>query len=284
MNDPPRQIDDTIEIVTPENIAFRFHVAGPARRAIAFMLDMLVVLMLIMVMSIVFSLLALVVGEWAYFVLLVSMLVIPWLYGGVLEAFWSGRTLGKLAMGIRVVSIEGQPITFTQAVMRNILRAADLQPLFSGLAGLVTATLNHRFQRLGDLACKTMVIVDAPSAAQNMPAVNDPRVLALAERLPGNLELRRSLRKVLADYVQRRHLFSPERRREISSHIAVPLMERYRLPADTDPDLLVGALYYRTFFERPDARSPFTANQNPMGAPAADPSLMPPAAATGPYK
>lgn len=63
-------------------------------------------------------------------------------------------------MGIRVVSIEGQPITPLQALLRNILREVDAQPIVFYQVGLRTAMLNRRFQRLGDLACGTMVVVE----------------------------------------------------------------------------------------------------------------------------
>ena len=44
------------------------------------------------------------------------------------EAFWNGQTPGKHMLRLRVVSDEGQPINGLQAVLRNLLRAADAQP------------------------------------------------------------------------------------------------------------------------------------------------------------
>jgi hypothetical protein len=52
--------------------------------------------------------------------------------------------------------------------------------------------------------------------------------------------------------VARRELFSAERRFEIARTLAEPLCVLLGLPADTNPDLLLCALYYRTFIaDRP---------------------------------
>ena len=53
--------------------------------------------------------------------------------------------------------------------------------------------------------------------------------------------------KALATYVERRRFFTPPRRREVARHLAEPLLERFGLPPDTSYDLLLCALYYRTF-------------------------------------
>ena len=55
---PISQIDSTVEIVTPENIAFRYRVAGPFRRLPAFLLDLMIRWALIVVIAIACSLAA----------------------------------------------------------------------------------------------------------------------------------------------------------------------------------------------------------------------------------
>jgi hypothetical protein len=100
--------------------------------------------------------------------------------------------------------------------------------------------------------------------------------------LPPNFVVTRSLAKSLATYVERRRFFTPPRRREVARHLAIPLLERFGLPPDTSYDLLLCALYYRTFIadrsqdERllAEAQAAFVAN-NPFVHQAA---LQPPAA------
>jgi hypothetical protein len=86
----------------------------------------------------------------------------------------------------------------------------------------------------------------------------------------------RSLARTLSAYVDRRRFFTPPRRREIAKHLGEPLLRRLGLPADTSHDLLLCALYYRTFIadradeatreeaERRELRNPFAAGQSPF--------------------
>ena len=57
----------------------------------------------------------------------------------------------------------------------------------------------------------------------------------------------RSLGRALASYVDRRELFSPARRADIARHVGEPLRIKFNLPPDTSHDLILCALYYRTF-------------------------------------
>src|SRR5690606_8928029 len=103
---------------------------------------------------------------------LIAAFGIHWFYGGLFETFLNGQTPAKWLLGLRVLTTNGQPINGMQAVVRNILRAADMMPLLSVemfgipqpgyiiptmMAGLVTMTFSGRYQRLGDLVCGTMV-------------------------------------------------------------------------------------------------------------------------------
>jgi uncharacterized RDD family membrane protein YckC len=68
----------------------------------------------------------------------------------------AGATLGKHMVGIRVVSEDGQALTFGAAVVRNLLRLVDA--LFFYLVGFVFAILSTSGQRLGDRAAHTIVV------------------------------------------------------------------------------------------------------------------------------
>lgn len=68
-----------------------------------------------------------------------------------------GATLGKMALGLRVVRMDGAPITTNEAVIRNLLRIVDFLP-FAYIVGAISI-LNSPFkQRVGDRIAKTMVI------------------------------------------------------------------------------------------------------------------------------
>ena len=184
----------------------------------------------------------------------------------MLETYFNGQTPGKRLMQIRVISVDGQPINGLQAVLRNVLRTVDAQPALLYLAGLVTATLNDRFQRLGDLACGTMVVVEQPHWMQGLVRLGTPDVQRMAASIPPSFQASRSLARALAAYVHRRQNFSVLRRLEIARHVGVPLRDKLRLPPQTNLDLLLCALYQRTFVtDREDessaAGSPFATVQ-----------------------
>ena len=70
----------------------------------------------------------------------------------------SGQTLGKQAVGIRVVD-EGtqKPPTIEQALLRNILRIIDWLP-FLYIIGFILVETQPNKKRLGDIVAKTIVV------------------------------------------------------------------------------------------------------------------------------
>jgi len=76
----------------------------------------------------------------------------------LLEALLAA-TIGKLALGLRVVRYDGRACGWLAALKRNILRPVDALPfLIPYLVGLGTAGLSHKRQRLGDAFAKTLVV------------------------------------------------------------------------------------------------------------------------------
>jgi uncharacterized RDD family membrane protein YckC len=201
-------------------------------------------------------------GGLAIAVILIAWFPLEWFYGGVFETYMNGQTPGKWVMGIRVLTVDGQPINGLQAVMRNILRAVDMYPMLSlelfgvpapmyvlptYMVGLVTMAFSGKFQRLGDLVCGTIVVIEERHWLTGIAKLEDPRAAQLSEYLPADYRVTRSLAKTLATYVERRRFFSASRRREVAKHLAEPLLEQFGMRKDTSHDLLLCALYYRTF-------------------------------------
>lgn len=257
------QLDTTIEIVTPENIAFAYQVAGPFRRFPAYLIDLGIRFGIVGLMWTLLSVFAgLGGGPLALAIGLIGMFLLEWFYGGFFETYMNGQTPGKRAMGIRVLTVDGQPINGLQAVLRNILRTVDLYPMLTlemfgvpaplyilptYMVGLVTMTLSHRFQRVGDLVCGTLVVIEERSWLTGVVKLEDERVAKLAEYIPPDFRVSRSLARSLAMYVERRRFFAPARRGEVAKYLAKPLLAQFGMKGDTSCDLLLCALYYRTF-------------------------------------
>ncbi|MCA9265794.1 MAG: RDD family protein [Planctomycetales bacterium] len=274
-------VDSTIHVVTPENIAFQYELAGPWRRLPAFVIDVALRGLVIVALTMAFAFLGSFSIGLVFPLINLTWFVLEWFYGGLFEAYWNGQTPGKRAMGLRVLTTDGRPINGLQAVLRNILRAVDLMPLLplsmlyeefppqgmvpTFMFGLIAMTMNHRFQRLGDIVCGTMVVVEERRWLFEVAKIDDPRAAQLAEYIPPNFKINRQLARALAMYVERRRFFKQARRREIARHIAQPLVERFRLPNDTSYDLMLCSLYHRAFIA--DRRDEDTVIADPTRTP-----------------
>jgi uncharacterized RDD family membrane protein YckC len=146
-------------IVTPEAVLLEFETAGVASRTIAELLDLGVQFAGLMVVLLAVSLvsgvaggqvLAVVVSLVAFFVALVG-------YPAVMETFWNGRTLGKAAMGLRVVTREGAPERFRHAAIRSMIGLVEIY-LLLGIPAVISIVTSRRDQRLGDLVAGTLVL------------------------------------------------------------------------------------------------------------------------------
>lgn len=266
-------LDTTIEVVTPENIAFKYSLAGPFRRLPAFLIDFFIRAAIFLGLVIIASILGIsaagifggtVVPAMLVAAALVLFFVLSWFYGVFFETYFNGRTPGKWACGLRVISDDGHPISGMQALLRNLLRVADLLPpavfasfdpenaiasipIATGIVGLITMIMTKRLQRLGDIAAGTIVVIDERNWTLPISRVDDARVPALASFVPADYRVSPTMAKALASYAERRAYLSPGRRREIAKHLAGPLLERFEFRSDIDTDLLLYALYYRTF-------------------------------------
>ena len=81
--------------------------------------------------------------------------ILAFAYYIVMEAIW-GATLGKMALGLRVVKMDGSPIGWKESVIRNLLRIVD--GLFDYLVAAILIWSSPLRQRLGDRAAGTVVV------------------------------------------------------------------------------------------------------------------------------
>ena len=236
-------LDTTLVLVSPENIAFEYRLAGPAPRAIAFLID----LMLLVAVGGLTLLVASVISQGA--------LLGFWLAGGfflwwggsaAVEVLANGQTPGKRALGIRVVSQDGLSINVSQSILRNFLRAIDLAPPF--LPGLVSMVVTSRLQRLGDLAAGSIVVVDRAATVAGPPRVDSGPNL-VAELVPIGFTPSLALVEALASYVGRRRVLGPARRQEIAAIAGRRLTAAWGVPPSHDDDALLCAVYEQAIRE-----------------------------------
>jgi uncharacterized RDD family membrane protein YckC len=88
------------------------------------------------------------------FLLLGGMMVLTHGYFIYFEYKKNGQTPGKKIFGLKVVTIDGAPLSFGKCMMRETLRYVDTMLI---LPGLLSFLLTQKKQRLGDLLAGTMV-------------------------------------------------------------------------------------------------------------------------------
>lgn len=210
---------ETLVVATPERVAFQLETAGLGSRFVAQLVDDILLVALLAALGFASIGLGTVIGDATVPLLLFLLLgfAIFWGYFILSEALWSGRTLGKMLLHLRVVDVRGGPLSVGQAIVRNVLRIVDFLPSYYAV-GLIAIFVSARNQRLGDLAAGTVVVREravvrlqdlavAPAAAAPPPPV----------RTGAPLEPR--LRRFVVAYAQRRHALSWGRRAELAREV-----------------------------------------------------------------
>ncbi|PJI94279.1 RDD family protein [Luteimicrobium subarcticum] len=123
---------------------------------------------------------------------LIGMLVLVYVVvPTTVETLTRGRSLGKLAMGTRVVRDDGGAIRFRHALTRALLGVLEIW-MTLGVVAVVTSMVNRKGKRLGDIVAGTYVVrVRGARGIPPLPPV-DPSLRAWSHgadvaRLPDGL-------------------------------------------------------------------------------------------------
>lgn len=147
-------------VVTPEAVALGLEDATAGTRGIAAAIDLLLIVVGIGLVQIAGALLGVGLAQADWVGATISLVLVFLLLVGypvVLETLWLGRTPGKAALGLRVVTVEGGPVAFRHAAIRGALGLLELRASLGAIA-LVASLLSRRGQRLGDHVAGTVVI------------------------------------------------------------------------------------------------------------------------------
>lgn len=154
-------------IVTPEAVVLDLETAGIASRVLAGIIDLVIQVAVLMFGAILIAILVGPLGDEssATTAMLVLFAFVVMGYPVLLETLMRGRTIGKQAMGLRAVTVEGAPIRFRHAMLRMMGGLVDryLPPV--GITGALFVLGSARHQRIGDLLAGTVVIRDPMRSA-----------------------------------------------------------------------------------------------------------------------
>jgi uncharacterized RDD family membrane protein YckC len=155
------EYEDHRTISTPEGVQLALPLAGIGSRFMALLIDLL--LGAVVMTAVILGTLAAVGGVAAEIVATCAFLLIVVVYNVVFEVFGGGRTIGKRASRLRVVSDGGAQVGLRASLIRNVIRILEFSLLYIPALISVLATKNN--QRLGDLAAGTLVVRDQRAAS-----------------------------------------------------------------------------------------------------------------------
>lgn len=251
-------LDNTVAIETPEHIRFRHFVAGPSRRLFAYVVDLVVRVLILVIVGLVTrigagdsdALKQMGEGLW-----MLALFAFEWVYFVLFETLANGRSPGKRALGLRVVKEQGEAISFMDAVLRNLLRAADFLP-FGYALGVGSMLIDGRFRRLGDRVAATMVVIEEPHVVQTPLPMHPPPSLQELAGLPMRLPLSPEELVALDAFVRRPSL-SHARRAELALMVA-PLWAARVQRTFSDPVRFLELLHRRAVGSERHAPQPQT--------------------------
>lgn len=162
------QLDDRVTFATPEGVELELVLAGLGSRFLARLLDTVIQGLAIIALAAGVGITGAPGVIQAIAIVLIFLVVFA--YDIAFEALNGGRTVGKLAAGIRVVSTTGEPVRFVASAVRNIARIIDFLPFFY-LIGTITIVATEHDQRVGDLAAGTLVARDRFPGLSHTPAL-----------------------------------------------------------------------------------------------------------------
>ncbi|MGI9017429.1 MAG: RDD family protein [Euzebya sp.] len=281
-------------LYTPEAVRVDLPLADLGSRTLAILIDLFLMLSLLYLVLIfgaaAFGVSGGIAPDWLAIVgALVLNFLVLWGYPTGCEAWFGGRTAGKAALGLRVVTVEGAPVRFRHAAIRGLFAFIDFY-LFLGIPALVTSLVTRKGQRLGDLAAGTVTIRDrsgttpaeqvvfwqVPPTLQSYASTIDVRGLSTADYA------------VIRRFLLRSGSLKPQHRARIATDIANVLASRmnHRPPAGTHPEamlLCVAALLQQQGSLAPAPRPPAVDLRPPPPGPAApwSPPATPPASPSG---
>lgn len=227
----------TITIQTPESVELEFTLAGIGNRALALMIDYLLVFFLLSLVSFLSSFLSeqlvnlsVLLGSsadalnlWLVAIALIVTMAIYWGYFVGFETYWQGQTPGKRITKIRVINDNGKPEGIFQATLRSLLRPVD-DILFIGFFCIL---FSKQEKRIGDWLAGTLVV-------QSERAIGEAKVgfsqssQALANELLEQAKIGNLLPDdfaTLREYLQRRTILTKAARQKLSMELAQQLKE-----------------------------------------------------------
>jgi uncharacterized RDD family membrane protein YckC len=228
-----RETGNVLRIVTPEGIVFRYVLAGPVIRGLAWAIDAGCVMGVSGAVGAALNTIGWMSVDVARALVILAYAVVSVSYAMYFEWYWRGQTIGKRAMGIRVIDASGLHLQPYQVVIRNIMRYVDALPLMY-LVGGAASVFSGKSQRLGDLAAHTVVIRASTAKQPDLDKIGRSKYNSLLEYPTLCARLRQKTTPEAAavafDALLRSDEFDPVARAELFSELRAYFQGIVQLP------------------------------------------------------
>lgn len=283
------------EVVTGDAVVVEVRVAQMPSRALALLIDMAVQISLLIGAYMLLGMFAGMTDVAAFGATMIVLLVLVLVgYPVIFESLTRGRSLGKLALGLRVVGDDGSPERFRQALFRGLAGVLEFWML-SGAPALISSLISQKGKRLGDIFAGTIVISDRAPRDRARPILMPPQLAGWAATLELS-QLPEEVAQAARQYLARWHDLSPQVQHEMGVRIAtqVAAFVSPAAPAGVPPHAYLSAVLaerHRREQERfaqrmglaqpPQPYAPAPDQAAPPYAPPAAPPYAPPAPVPG---
>ena len=273
------------DLVVGEAVSLDLRLARLPSRTLALLLDVVVQIVALVALTLVAGhLLSAADDALAAAVQLLLIVAVLVGYPVLAETLWQGRTLGKAALGLRVVRDDGGSIRFRQALVRGLLAFFVDIWLTLGVGAIVSSTLSARGKRVGDVLAGTIVVRERTPAGSGPAPLMPAPLQAWAEGadLSGvDDALALAARQILG----RRSQLAPQSYADLCLRIAGAVAGRVSPPPPdgTPPEAYLRAVVAERR-RRVERRGGQTGKDQPPAYPAApvSPPAVPPHSLPGP--
>ncbi|MFF7365979.1 RDD family protein [Streptomyces sp. NPDC008125] len=166
------------ELVTGDAVVLELRPARLPSRALAQAIDTALLLIVFVVLSIALALATSTLDDAAVAAVAVASFLLVLVGGPIaVETLSHGRSLGKLACGLRVVREDGGPIAFRHALVRGAMGVVEILSSFGAVAA-IASLVSARGRRLGDVFAGTLVVRERVPADRSRALPPPPPWLA----------------------------------------------------------------------------------------------------------
>jgi uncharacterized RDD family membrane protein YckC len=241
-SDKPGSVRSVPEVVTGDAVVLDVPIAQLPMRAVGALIDIAVIVIGYLVALMLWAATLTQFDEAVTAAIMVIFTVLVFVgYPLVFETATRGRSVGKMVMGLRVVSDDGGPERFRQALFRALASVVEIWMLL-GSPAVICSMLSPKAKRIGDIFAGTVVISERGPKLGPPPVMPPPLAWWAASLQLSGLGAEQA--EVARQFLSRASQLDPQLRDQMAYRIAGDVLSRVAPPPPpgTPPQLVLAAV------------------------------------------